>query len=306
MDATATLPPVLPAELEREIFEVASLSWPRSIPRFMLVAWRVYAWVEPLLYRVVIVDDRDKSSPGTHPLAIKSSILLSLIDTKPSSFFKDHVRHLLLFSHGMAAEDEADVLAACSNVEDLWWSPRSEASVSLINMPLKRFHGKLNNLFDFHIDFGHSLLARLTHLEIFDVPNVQPEDGTMEAWAAMTRLPHLTHLAFNDTAYLPMCLVLLPTWDSLQVLVVLLYRWTYRGAVLLEECGVTDLAQDVRLVTMSSDKSLEDWIMGAYAGVDYWSRAEEFIAKRRSGEINSLRYFVDGEKATEKDMDESE
>ncbi|KAJ6476755.1 hypothetical protein C8R47DRAFT_1220237 [Mycena vitilis] len=88
MDATATLPPVLPAELEREIFEVASLSWPRSIPRFMLVAWRVYAWVEPLLYRVVIVDDRDKSSPGTHPLAIKSSILLSLIDTKPSSFFK--------------------------------------------------------------------------------------------------------------------------------------------------------------------------------------------------------------------------
>ncbi|KAJ6476770.1 hypothetical protein C8R47DRAFT_1290093 [Mycena vitilis] len=90
-----------------------------------------------------------------------------------------------------------------------------------------------------------------------------------------------------------MCLVLLPTWDSLQVLVVLLYRWTYRGAVLLEECGVTDLAQDVRLVTMSSDKSLEDWVMGAYAGVDYWSRAEEFIAKRRSGEINSLQYFVD-------------
>ncbi|KAJ6476747.1 hypothetical protein C8R47DRAFT_1141340 [Mycena vitilis] len=306
MDATATLPPVLPAELEREIFEVASLSWPRSIPRFMLVAWRVYAWVEPLLYRVVIVDDRDKSSPGTHPLAIKSSILLSLIDTKPSSFFKDNVRHLLLFSHGMAAKAEADVLAACSNVEDLWWSSRAHASVSLIKMPLKRLHCRLNHVFDFRIHFGHGVFTSVTHLEIFD--KIQPEGGTMEVWGAMTRLPHLTHLAFNDTAYLPMCLVLLPTWDSLQVLAILLYYWAYRNPVLLEECGVAELAQDARLVTMSSDsdKSLEDWIMGAYAGVDYWSRAEEFIAKQRSGEINPLRYFVDGEKATEKDVDESE
>ncbi|KAJ6476751.1 hypothetical protein C8R47DRAFT_1141330 [Mycena vitilis] len=258
----------------------------------MLVAWRVYAWVEPLLYRVVIVDDRDKSSPGTHPLAIKSSILLSLIDTKPSSFFKDNVRHLLLFSHGMAAKAEADVLAACSNVEDLWWSSRAHASIK--------------PRFDFRIHFGHGVFTSVTHLEIFD--KIQPEGGTMEVWGAMTRLPHLTTSHLMTTAYLPMCLVLLPTWDSLQVLAILLYYWAYRNPVLLEECGVAELAQDARLVTMSSDsdKSLEDWIMGAYAGVDYWSRAEEFIAKRRSGEINPLRYFVDGEKATEKDVDESE
>ncbi|KAJ6476756.1 hypothetical protein C8R47DRAFT_1220238 [Mycena vitilis] len=118
----------------------------------------------------------------------------------------------------------------------------------------------------------------------------------MEVWGAMTRLPHLTHLAFNDTAYLPMCLVLLPTWDSLQE----------PGPLGGMRRGGTGAGCAFGTMSSDSDKSLEDWIMGAYAGVDYWSRAEEFIAKRRSGEINPLRYFVDGEKATEKDVDESE
>ncbi|KAJ6463149.1 hypothetical protein C8R47DRAFT_1202082 [Mycena vitilis] len=58
-----------------------------------------------------------------------------------------------------------------------------------------------------------------------------------------------------------------------------------------------ELAEDVRFVSMVSD----DWVMGALAGVDYWTRAEDFIAKRRSGEINSLEYFVDGEDISETD-----
>ncbi|KAJ7670021.1 hypothetical protein DFH06DRAFT_159944 [Mycena polygramma] len=305
----ATLPPVLPAELERLIFEVASLSWPQSIPRFMLVAWRVKTWVEPLLYQILVVRDArpDWRDKGAYPLTIDGSVLLSLVRTKPPSFFERHVRHLLLFSYDMAAEDEADVLSACSNVEDLWWSGRSEATVPLINnMPLKRLHCSLNNLFDFHIDFTHRLFAWLTHLEIFDLPKVQPGGMDTDLWPAVTRLPHLTHLAFNDTTYLPMCLVLLRTWDSLMVLAILLYRRAYKGPILLEECGVTELAQDVRFVTMSCDEALEDWIMGAYTGIDYWSRAEGFIAKRKSGEINALHYFVDGKHATEMDGAESE
>jgi hypothetical protein len=36
--------PMLPAELEREIFEIAGLSRPTSIVTLMRVAWRVNEW----------------------------------------------------------------------------------------------------------------------------------------------------------------------------------------------------------------------------------------------------------------------
>ncbi|KAJ7869035.1 hypothetical protein B0H13DRAFT_2063518 [Mycena leptocephala] len=36
----------------------------------------------------------------------------------------------------------------------------------------------------------------------------------------------------------------------------------------------------------------QDWYMGTHGGSDYWSRAEIFIAKRRSGEIDPLKYRI--------------
>jgi hypothetical protein len=41
---TASYLPFLPAELEREIFEIAALCNPRSMPSFILVAQRIKAW----------------------------------------------------------------------------------------------------------------------------------------------------------------------------------------------------------------------------------------------------------------------
>jgi hypothetical protein len=40
-----TVPPALPIELECTIFEIAAVSWPRLVPKFMLVAWRVKTWL---------------------------------------------------------------------------------------------------------------------------------------------------------------------------------------------------------------------------------------------------------------------
>jgi len=30
----------------------------------------------------------------------------------------------------------------------------------------------------------------------------------------------------------------------------------------------------------------KDWCEGAYAGIDFWSRAEELVTKRRNGELS--------------------
>ncbi|KAJ7670012.1 hypothetical protein DFH06DRAFT_1468718 [Mycena polygramma] len=274
------LTPTLPADLERRIFEVASLAWPRSITRFLLVAWRVKIWVEPLLYRIVIVHDaraylRDKSKDGAHPFAIESSVLLSLIRAKGPPFFKNAVRHLLLGSHNLDEADEAYVLSACSNVENLWLSTQSYATLSQMDMPFKRLHCRLNTLFEPQpIDFTHQLFASMTHLEVFDLS----ARLVVDVWAALTHLPHLTHLAFNDDHYLPVCSALLRTWTSLQVLALMLYNRAQMDTERWKDWDVVD----VRFVAMVCDEAVEDWIAGAHTGADYWSRAEDSIAKRKS------------------------
>ncbi|KAJ7443899.1 hypothetical protein B0H11DRAFT_452304 [Mycena galericulata] len=81
----------VPPELERQIFEISALSRPRAIPRLMLAAWRVKEWVEPLLYRTIVL----KYGPrADHYPAFTVDILLTSIRSKPA-FFRDAVRNLL-------------------------------------------------------------------------------------------------------------------------------------------------------------------------------------------------------------------
>ncbi|KAJ7887124.1 hypothetical protein B0H14DRAFT_2696630 [Mycena olivaceomarginata] len=58
-------PPKLPPELECTIFEIAALARPKMIPSLILVAHRVKHWVEPLLYRVIMVVPRTRPSSST-------------------------------------------------------------------------------------------------------------------------------------------------------------------------------------------------------------------------------------------------
>jgi hypothetical protein len=46
------------------------------------------------------------------------------------------------------------------------------------------------------------------------------------------------------------------------------------------------LADDHRFVMMSLDAYLADWQHGTLTGRDYWTRADAFISKRISGEID--------------------
>ncbi|KAF7377248.1 hypothetical protein MSAN_00145100 [Mycena sanguinolenta] len=294
MASADAVSPVLPPELEQIIFEVAALSWPRLIPRLMLVAWRVKAWVEPLLYRTIIVGShldilRKKPDSDTRPFPIPYQSLLSLVHSSQSLRLLDSVRNLYI-AHGDAGE-EAAIFAACSGIENLWLSAGTSLVVLEIQFhrPLKRLHGTLKVIFGASIstaiDLTHSVFASLTHLEIFDFP----EDGIdLRVWTALTHLPHLTHLAFDDEDYLPMCGSLLPTWKHLKVLVIL-YSGTDGSldAELFADYSVPELADEPRVVLMVCSEYLEDWIKGAHTGYhDYWSQAEDHIARRKSGEVD--------------------
>ncbi|KAJ6476352.1 hypothetical protein C8R45DRAFT_1102610 [Mycena sanguinolenta] len=67
--------PVLPPELECEIFEVAARLDFYIIPSLLRVARRVRQWVEPFLYKVVVINDSAKAEAYHLTLLLKPHLL---------------------------------------------------------------------------------------------------------------------------------------------------------------------------------------------------------------------------------------
>ncbi|KAJ7266381.1 hypothetical protein B0H12DRAFT_159323 [Mycena haematopus] len=266
-----------PVELERVIFEMAADIRPLSIITFMLVARRVKEWVRPLLYRTIPVCGRQTDIPEGHPF-FRISTLLDMIHS--GIFPGDTVRNL--FIQVGNKDDRKTLLSACPQIENLWiythlW-PDQFASISAL--PLKRLTCNLDVLYGpaGPCDLTHRLFSRLTHLEILRFRSQIPD---------LALIPHLSHLAFSFV-YQPIGFLsrALSTCKSLRVLVVLNPSGLIRTAIADHQ----ELTHDKRFVVMEC-KYTEDWIVGAHTGIDYWSRAEEFVEKRRSGEIDALEYI---------------
>ncbi|KAJ7101793.1 hypothetical protein C8R44DRAFT_887975 [Mycena epipterygia] len=131
----------------------------------------------------------------------------------------------------------------------------------------------------------HPCFSQITHLEMMDSRHA------LESWSALALIPQLTHLAVNDDAFVPLCGELLETCASLAVLVFIMR--SEMGPLYEAGCST-----DFRFVAIRSSLGarsshvLQDWQMGACTGMDYWSGAESFIAKRRSGEVDALQYHI--------------
>jgi len=146
------------------------------------------------------------------------------------------------------------------------------------DLPLKQLYCTAEDVFGPlpQIDFTHRVFATITHFEVFD------DAIEREIWSGLALLPSLTHLCFNYDGPVDVWLDLLATCKSLRVLV-----------VLDRSLAHSELAKDPRFVAMGCALETKDWRMGAHTGIDYWSRAEDFIAKRRSGELDPLQYTIE-------------
>ncbi|KAF7369467.1 hypothetical protein MVEN_00276400 [Mycena venus] len=288
-------PPALPPELERAVFETAAYTRPLSIPKFMLVAWRVKIWLEPLLFQTIVVSRRrehdllaDTESLRDHP-TFQPHILLPIIQSASFPFPGASVRNLLV--PWISNKDAAVILSACRCVENLWINPTGGELFHLIeDLPLKQLYCNVEDIFgpQRQIDFTHRLFANITHFEVFDgfvFKSVHPE-----LWTGIALIPHLTHLGFNDEGLVDTWLTLLTSCKSLRVLVVL------EPGLRTLIAGHPDeqiLAKDPRFVAMGCEFETKDWRLGAHTGIDYWSRAEDFIVRRRSGEVDALQYTIE-------------
>ncbi|KAJ6592552.1 hypothetical protein B0H19DRAFT_1055262 [Mycena capillaripes] len=281
-------PPALPVELEREIFHMSARSRPLSIPRFMLVAWRVKQWLEPVLYETIILGNsiRLRLMKG-HPVHSWDT-LLPLVEQRPS-LFRENVRNMLM-RHARSFDDEKIILSRCRSVENLWLN-QTDTSPDLISviedLPLKHLHCSLEILFGSpeHIDFTHRLFAGITHLELFD-NLINPE-----LYCDLSTLSHLSHLSFSESNVIFIAPKLLQTCHSLRVLI--FYGLARCEATLGKHAETKELVKDPRFVAMDCQHEVRDWQMGAHSGFDCWSRAEDLIMKRRSGKVDALQYRIE-------------
>ncbi|KAJ6602881.1 hypothetical protein DFH09DRAFT_1019985 [Mycena vulgaris] len=274
--------PILPLELQREIFELTAVLHPRCMPALLRVARRVKIWIEPLLYRVLCIR---VSSSQFSPCQLSANQFRTLMTTKSADFFQEHVRHIR-FAGYCIPQDIIEILAVCTNVVDIcMWDPPYTPSLlpHLRALALRRLSTVLNPLFPAPgpgIDSADPLFSRMTHLQVYDEPHI-----SWDRWNGLALLPQLTHLVFEDMLVpTSFCQHLLATCKSLQVLVLLCSTNAH-----LESCAQdrAELADDPRLVLLAISNIHTDWEAGARRGEDIWTRAEALIKQRRAGETDS-------------------
>ncbi|KAJ7052094.1 hypothetical protein C8F01DRAFT_1376435 [Mycena amicta] len=270
--------PRLPRELEREIFYTAALLHPLTIPTLLRVARRVLIWVEPLLYRVLTIG----GPSGVAQLNAASS--------KPPAFLARAVRCLVL-------DGGCDYGTASSTLSLHQLLPIIAAGA----MPLQRMAGYLSDIM--HITdasrpeeiAAHPVFHCLTHLDFFETVS----DTTPAMMGLLLCLPRLTHLAFYYRQRLDQICEwvepVLKNCRTLHILVMLYYDRsdpTDDSAAQRDAMGeVPESLRDPRLVLCPYDSEL--WYEGALDGPNYWTLAEDFVARKRRREVDANDFWAD-------------
>ncbi|KAJ6459145.1 hypothetical protein C8R47DRAFT_1162453 [Mycena vitilis] len=282
--------PRLPPELERMIFEVAALARWTEIPRLVRVAWRVKKWIQPLLYRIVLL-----TSHWTSHQAEMSGFPIVPIGTmvdavcEQSTPFLDSAVHHLFFDY--AREEHLPIstmniiLTRCRHVARLFTfdTPDLEHLNSL--HCLRRLTLDTSSGFP-HVTgaFTQPLFRNVTHLELLNDWDGGDSDASSRFWTDVGLLPHLTHLAFNSLMESPTFHPGLRANTRLQC-----FAFLHRSANILDAVVLSD---DERFVCIQQTDWRLDWLRGANGEDDFWVLADEFIAAKRTGKIDRSLFSI--------------
>ncbi|KAJ7150712.1 hypothetical protein C8R46DRAFT_1123963 [Mycena filopes] len=276
--------PHLPVELEREVFETAALTNTSSIPTLLLVAQRVRVWLEPMLYRIIKVD---KSA--------MAAVLQNAAKTKPPSFFRDAVRHICLaFDDARSLQAVEEFLPLCTGLVTFTVFPPLYVDILPILLPIlpkmqvKRLSAHLGVLFQDTpqgLHLTHAAFTSVTHLHLFDI--ISPYTGS-DIYANIPTLPALTHLCLINKASPSQVGELLRDCRSLELLLVAIRGDAFHYA------GISPIT-DIRFVVttaMTGKDYRSEWEAGAMGFPDFWSRAVDFVERRRNGAVKAPRCWL--------------
>ncbi|KAJ7053578.1 hypothetical protein C8F01DRAFT_1235741 [Mycena amicta] len=282
--------PRLPRELEREIFQTTALLHSSMIPPLLRVAHRVLIWVEPLLYRVLTI--------GAPSRVAK----LNAASSKPPAFLARAVRCLVFDGpRDFDYEAASSTLSLCSGVTALAVPRLAFAAHKLLPMiaamPIQRIAGFLSRLMRLtdasrpEEIAAHPVLRCLTHLDLFETIS-----GTL--MALLPCLPRLTHLAFYYRQPLERMSEqvedILKTCRTLHILAVLCYDRSDPiddSAAQAAMGEVPESLRDPRLVLCPYDSEL--WYEGVLDGPNHWTIAEDFVARKRRGEVDANVFWAE-------------
>ncbi|KAJ6574421.1 hypothetical protein B0H19DRAFT_1341706 [Mycena capillaripes] len=295
--------PTLPEDLEREIFKLAAgLHFP-SIPALMRVAWRVNAWVEPLLYQALFVRLNAYISSGHTPDAFAQDVA-----TRPE-FFRDAIRHLhITMDVGLFGDQlpAGFLLATCTRLETLALQGGSFSLTAELLPLIKQLHSLTRLHADFgalfgglewgerSVPFGTHAFSRLTHIEMLD------ETPSQQICAGLARLPSLTHLALKYEprirGILCICTQVLQGCPALRVLGALQEKHGFAGSTHPEPYCAFDtpkiLEKDLRFVLVTYARRYEppkEWLNDVRSGrlPGFWECAEKAVARRMAARSRS-------------------
>ncbi|KAJ7438943.1 hypothetical protein B0H11DRAFT_2254255 [Mycena galericulata] len=267
----------LPLELERKIFELVARLHPEMIPILMRVAHRVLAWLEPVLYGDLRFDDKDRCPA-----------MLEGILARPASFLASTVRHVLV-SCAMYREALCRLLQACPGIVSLTIPGVADRDTitMLGTMHIERLYLNITLLLQLHfeqesgINLIGPLCSSVTHLAHYVWVGPQ--------WLeALSSFPMLTHVALNTVMCAPLQTLLA---TSLQIKVLIMVFFDI-GTARSYAAGIG--FADLRLVVATSHDYIHKFHGGLRGEPDIWLRAENFVARKKRGEIEEGCYFLDG------------
>ncbi|KAJ7053574.1 hypothetical protein C8F01DRAFT_1260554 [Mycena amicta] len=274
----------LPRELERVIFRATALLYPSTIPTLLRVARRVLVWVEPLLYRTLNIG------------AISNS-QLNAASAKPPTFLARAVRSVVLHADP-TYNGVIETLCLCTGVTGLAiiGGTYAEKLLPVLSaMPIRRIAGSLFEILGLTADSqpkeiaAHPLLRCLTHIDLFEQlhdPQVRSLIG------AISFLPFLTHLGINHCSGILNTVCewierILKTCQSLRIVAILDYDPP--GGLSAHQAEIPKSLRDPRLVLCST----RSWFEGVLDGPNFWTVAEDFVARKRRGEVDANIFWAD-------------
>ncbi|KAJ7673708.1 hypothetical protein DFH06DRAFT_1173101 [Mycena polygramma] len=273
--------PFLPPELEREIFELAARLHPNAIPILLRVAQRVHCWIGPMLYHVLRLEK------GHIVKAIER-----ILDSKPIGLLQNAVRHAVvdrdrscwhIISIVLDMNRSIHELAICG-YSDLY--NRSQALSGQVRPQRLILDGYSSARI-----FSDPMLTSVSHLTILE-RDFGLQTVAWENWSGLAELPALTHLCLTaniSRIILPDVLKKCPMLRA--VVTTWLVRADSRARV--DAFSYVLVRPDARVVVTDLPYFYGGWEKGAWSGDDLWLRVDDFIARKRQGEIPASTYLLE-------------
>ncbi|KAJ7065447.1 hypothetical protein C8F01DRAFT_1125636 [Mycena amicta] len=270
----------LPPELERIIFELAATELPKSIPTLSLVACRVKEWLNPILFRTLVITSSNTDHFSHVFLSCHIDVFQAIVLQNPP-LFKNTVRNVIFLD--LSRQEQEIVFAACPNLENIC----IDSNAGVRHLQSGAALARLEHLSHLSIEMedlcsrlrevhpGHPCFVHITHIRLVvdTLPEDPPGSAVAQRWRAFAELPNLTHVVVHGL-WAREILFLLASCRMLRALILEIYR-TSLLAKYEEAC------KDVRFVLyLSSEGIRRGWRDDLRGKVCFWDRAERFIAQR--------------------------